>query len=90
MSSIASGQSPRGLHEALEILRKRLLVAPHDADLRLELAHELAALNHFQDATIELRKIIALNPNHLEARKFLCEVLTAAPHPGHGQDSHSI
>jgi Flp pilus assembly protein TadD len=87
MNSTASEQSARGAHEALDILRKRLLVAPHDADLRLELAHALFALNHLEDATVELRKVIALSPNHLEARKFLRKVLSAVATQGHELDS---
>jgi len=88
MNSTESEHSRGRSHEALDLLRKRALVAPHDADLRLKLVNAMVSLDLLQDAAEELRKIIALNPNHLEARKLLCEVLASPASSEHRQAPH--
>lgn len=62
------------------ILRLKRLVqlAPQNADLRHQLARQLVAASRFDEAIPMLHSIIALVPNHLEARKLL----DAALHPG--------
>jgi cytochrome c-type biogenesis protein CcmH/NrfG len=52
-------------------LKRLVELAPQDTDLRCRLARELVAASRFDEAIQVLRSIIALVPNHLEARKLL-------------------
>lgn len=61
-----------------DLLRLRRLVslAPHDPDLRLDLARKLLDSWQADEAIAEIRAVIAIAPNHLEARKLLERALT--------------
>ena len=73
--SKVTGNDERTRPETTEqpILRLKRLVqlAPQDADLRYQLARELVTVLKFDEAIQVLRSIVALVPNHLEARKLL-------------------
>lgn len=56
-------------------LRRLTSLAPDDHDLRLKLAGKLLDLNLLQEAIEEIRAVINLVPNHLEARKLLARAL---------------
>jgi hypothetical protein len=64
----AGGDSTR---EDLVRLRRLASLAPHDPDLRLSLARKLLDFWHADEAIEEIRSVIAMVPNHLEARKLL-------------------
>lgn len=57
--------------DPLRRLRRLARLAPHDPELRLALARELMGDAKVEEAVTELRAVIALLPNHLEARKLL-------------------
>ncbi len=57
--------------ENLLKLRRLARLAPRDTELRLALARELMERSLTDEAITELRTVIALSPNHLEARKLL-------------------
>jgi hypothetical protein len=52
-------------------LRRLSSLAPNDPDLRLKLADRLLNTSFLDDAIYEIRAVIAMAPNHLEARKLL-------------------
>jgi hypothetical protein len=56
-------------------LRRLARLAPRDPELRLALARELMRESPAEETITELRAVIALSPNHLEARKLLEKVL---------------
>ncbi len=63
-------------------LRHLTSLAPQDPDLRLELARQLLEASLIDDAVREIRTVINMAPNHLEARKLLQNVMarqTAQP-----------
>lgn len=55
-------------------LRRFAQLAPQDPEVHLALARELLAKSEMEEAALELHTVIALVPNHLEARKLLDEV----------------
>jgi len=59
-------------------LRRHAQLAPQDPDVRFALATELALTHHYAEAAEELSNVIALAPNHLEARKLLEQLAGAA------------
>ncbi|MEX2299768.1 MAG: tetratricopeptide repeat protein [Bryobacterales bacterium] len=69
----------------LRELRHRLSLAPHNTALRLRLAQWLAEHGRRNEALEELRTLVRLDPNHLEARKLREELArgskTAKPAP---------
>lgn len=52
-------------------LRRLVSLAPRDPDLRLGLARRLLDCWQADQAIEELRAVIAIAPNHLDARKLL-------------------
>ena len=64
------------LSEANELAKRRRFaqLAPQDPDVHLALARELLANSELEEAALELHTVIALAPNHLEARKLLDQV----------------
>jgi cytochrome c-type biogenesis protein CcmH/NrfG len=69
----------RGRTLAEEIVRLRQLasLAPHDVDVRLDLARRLLDNRLPDEAVHEIRAVIAMSPNHLEARKLLERAVAA-------------
>lgn len=65
------GTRPETPEQSILRLKRLVQLAPQDADLRYHLARQLVATSHFDEAIPMLRSIIALVPNHLEARKLL-------------------
>jgi len=59
------------MREDLVRLRRLASLAPHDPDLRLGLARRLLDFWQADEAIEEIRSVIAMVPNHLEARKLL-------------------
>lgn len=55
----------------LERLRRWSAAAPTDPDVRLLLARKLLECQQAEKAIEEIRAVIAIFPNHLEARKLL-------------------
>lgn len=62
---------PETAEQSILRLKRLIQLAPKDADLRYHLARQLVAASQFDEAIPMLRSIIALVPNHLEARKLL-------------------
>lgn len=62
---------PKTTEQSISRLKRLIELAPQDADLRCRLARELVAVSKFDEAIQVLHSIIALVPNHLEARKLL-------------------
>jgi Flp pilus assembly protein TadD len=52
-------------------LRRYAQLAPKDPEVHLALARELVEGSQAKEAATELQTVIALSPNHLEARKLL-------------------
>lgn len=65
---IADGDRAR---DDLVRLRRLASLAPHDPDLRLGLAIKLLDFWQADAAIEEIRAVIAMVPNHLQARKLL-------------------
>jgi len=63
-----------GEADNLAKLRRFAQLAPQDPDVHLALARELLAKSQVEEAARELHTVIALVPNHLEARKLLDQV----------------
>ncbi len=59
------------LHRKLAELRRLCARAPADPDLRLALVRVLLELEMWDAAEAELRAVIAMAPNSLEAREML-------------------
>lgn len=59
------------LHRKVAELRRLSAKAPSDPDLRLALARVLLELEMWDAAEAELRAVIAMAPNSLEARELL-------------------
>ena len=59
------------MHEDLEQLRRLSALAPTDPDTRLAFARKLLECRKADEAIREIRAVIAMVPNHLEARKLL-------------------
>jgi predicted Zn-dependent protease len=59
------------MHEDLEHLRRLSALAPTDPDTRLAFARKLLDCGKTDEAIREIRAVIAMVPNHLEARKLL-------------------
>jgi hypothetical protein len=57
--------------ELLKRLRRITDLAPQDLELRLNLVHALLDSSLREEAIDQLRSVIAMSPNHLEARKLL-------------------
>lgn len=55
----------------LEWLRRLSALVPTDPDARLALARKLLDCRRVDEAVVEIRAVIAMFPNHLEARKLL-------------------
>jgi len=64
-----------GARDDLIRLRRLASLAPHDPDLRLGLASKLLDLWQADEAVEHIREVIAMAPNHLEARKLLQKAL---------------
>jgi hypothetical protein len=58
-------------HEDLEQLRRWSALTPTDPDARLAFARKLLDCRKADEAILEIRAVIAMAPNHLEARKLL-------------------
>jgi len=52
-------------------LRRLVQLAPHDPELRFQLARQLVDSSCLDEAIDLLRSVIAMSPNHLDARKLL-------------------
>lgn len=52
-------------------LRQRASLAPQDPDLRLDLARRFLEHSLADEAVDEIRSVISMAPNHLDARKLL-------------------
>lgn len=57
--------------EALGRLRRVAKLAPQDPELRLALARALLDNSSTEEAIDQIQSVIAMSPNHLEARKLL-------------------
>ena len=57
--------------DSLDRLCRLASLAPHDPDLRLGLAKKLLDFWQADAAIEEIRAVIAMVPNHLQARKLL-------------------
>ena len=57
--------------DELERLRRRSGAVPTDPDARLLFARKLLDCRRADEAILEIRALIAMFPNHLEARKLL-------------------
>jgi hypothetical protein len=57
--------------DELERLRRWSVAAPTDPDARLLFARKLLDCRRADEAIHEIRAVIAMVPNHLEARKLL-------------------
>jgi len=57
--------------DELERLRRCSGAVPSDPDTRLLFARKLLDCQQADDAILEIRAVIAMFPNHLEARKLL-------------------
>lgn len=66
----------------LEQARRLAVLAPHDPDLRLSLARKLLDCWFTDEAVDQIRAVIAMAPNHLEARKLLQRALELQPSSG--------
>ena len=55
----------------LERLRRSVGAVPTDPDTRLLFAKKLLDCRRADEAIVEIRAVIAMFPNHLEARKLL-------------------
>ena len=55
----------------LEQLRRLSTLEPADPDTRLAYARKLLDCRKADEAIVEIRAVIAMVPNHLEARKLL-------------------
>jgi Flp pilus assembly protein TadD len=55
----------------LEQLRRWSALTPTDAEARMALARKLLHYGKADEAILEVRAVIAMAPNHLEARKLL-------------------
>ena len=64
-----------GARDDLIRFRRLASLAPHDPDLRLGLASKLLDLWQADEAVEHIREVIAMAPNHLEARKLLQKAL---------------
>jgi hypothetical protein len=67
------------LHRKLAELRRLSAMAPGDPDLRLALARLMLELEWWESAEAELRTVIAMAPNSLEARQLLELALRRQP-----------
>jgi hypothetical protein len=57
--------------EDLDRLRRWSALTPADPDARLAFARKLLDCRKADEAILEIRAVIAMVPNHLEARKLL-------------------
>jgi len=64
------------LQDGLTRLRRLTALAPHDPDLRLDLAEKLLEAQLVEEAIEEIRAVVGMAPNHLDARKMLARALT--------------
>lgn len=71
MTGNDEGTRPETTEQSILRLKRLVQLAPQDAELRYHLALELVATSKFDEAIQVLRSLIALVPNHLEARKLL-------------------
>ena len=60
-----------GMQNNLDRLRRWSALAPTDPDARLALARKLLECKIVDEAILEIRAVITMLPNHLEARKLL-------------------
>ena len=65
--------------QRLSRLRRMVQLAPHDPELRYLLARQLVESSLRDDAIDLIRSVIAMSPNHLEARKLLEHALRIQP-----------
>jgi hypothetical protein len=61
----------RTIQDELDRLRRRAGAVPADPDTRLLFARKLLDCRQVDEAILEIRAVIAMFPNHLEARKLL-------------------
>ena len=67
-----SGADPAPtVRDELERLRRQAGAVPADPDTRLLFARKLLDCRRVDEAIAEIRAVIAMFPNHLEARKLL-------------------
>ena len=62
-----------------EFLRRLVLIAPHDLELRLRYARKLFEGDQLGDALWEIREVILRDPNNLAARELLEVVYDQLP-----------
>lgn len=65
--------------QQLSRLRRMVQLAPHDPELRYLLARQLIESSLLDEAIDLIRSVIAMSPNHLDARKLLEHVLRIQP-----------
>jgi hypothetical protein len=69
--STSDADRTRKNQDELERLRRWSGAVPTDPDARLLFARKLLDCQRVDEAILEIRAVIALVPNHLEARKLL-------------------
>jgi Flp pilus assembly protein TadD len=62
--------------EELARYRRLAHLAPHDPELRLSFAKKLLDSSFLEAAVEEIRAVISMAPNNLEARKLLKRAIT--------------
>jgi tetratricopeptide (TPR) repeat protein len=67
--------------QKLSRLRRMVLLAPHDPEFRYQLARQLFEFSLLDEAIDLIRGVIAMSPNHLDARKLLQRALRLQPMP---------
>jgi cytochrome c-type biogenesis protein CcmH/NrfG len=65
--------------QRLSRLRRLVQLAPQDPELRYLLARQLVESSLVGEAIDLIRSVIAMSPNHLEARKLLEHALRLPP-----------
>ncbi len=70
------GGDTREDRDELDRLRRWCAAAPSDPDIRLAFAKKLWDCRKAEEAILEIRRVIAMVPNHLEARKLLESALS--------------
>ncbi len=67
------------VEQRLSRLRRLVQLAPHDPELRYQLAQQLFESSLLEESIDLIQSVIALSPNHLDARKLLDRALRLQP-----------
>ena len=67
--------------QRLSRMRRLVQLAPHDPELRYLLARQLVESSLLDEAIDLIRSVVAMSPNHLDARKLLERALRLQPSP---------